>query len=122
MIELLGLVLWGLLVLTALALVWWRLTALIYRNEMDVRHLLVEEATDERIWNLTINALLLVDVCIRTPGEQDVNAVAIAVTGWTREERIEAFRWASLEHLHANDNPEVVRLPCPPHVQVLRTP
>lgn len=120
MIELFGLVLWGLIVLGALALVWWYLTARIYRSEMDVRNLLVEQATEDRIEDLTINALLLTDVCMKGPLEQNVFEVEMAVAGWTRDERIEAFRWASLEHLHANDNPEVVRIPCPPHVQTLR--
>jgi hypothetical protein len=68
-----------------------------------------------------VNALLLTDVCMTSPvGEQDIEAVEQAVAGWTDDQRADAFRWAALEHLHANDNPGVERVPCPPHVRALR--
>lgn len=67
-----------------------------------------------------INALLLTDVCMTSPLEQDIAAVERAVAGWDDEQRARAFEWAALEHLYANDNDEVERIPCPDHVKALR--
>jgi hypothetical protein len=68
-----------------------------------------------------VNALLLTDVCMESPiGQTDVAALARAVDLWTDDQRAAAFEWAAIEHLHASDNDDVKRVPCPPHVQVLR--
>lgn len=121
MSELYWILFWFAVVGAALLLVRWRLGFWIYRGDGSfIRRLLVEQAADERLEDLTINALLLTDVCMAGPLKQNIVEVKLAVAGWSREERATAFQWATLEHLHASDNPEVRRIPCPPHVQILR--
>lgn len=41
------------------------------------------------------------------------------VEPWSVEKREAAADWAGREHVHASDNPDVERLPCPEHVKVL---
>lgn len=69
-----------------------------------------------------VSAMLLTDMCMvpGNPLEQDIDAVKVAVDGWTPDERAAAFEWAACAHLKAGDNDDVVVPPCPPHVQKLR--
>lgn len=60
---------------------------------------------------ICVTALLLTEL-------ENIEAVEAAVSGWTEEQRFQAWNWATLEHLYASDN-EVDRVPCPEHVQQL---
>jgi hypothetical protein len=73
------------------------------------------------------NALLLTDAGMAPPWtsgennhEADFDKLTKEVESWTDDQRAEAFEWAALSHLRANDNDDVVVPECPPHVQKMR--
>lgn len=71
-----------------------------------------------------LTALLLTDTGVAPPWTQsdgtDVTTLQAEIESWTDDQRADAFEWAALSHLHANDNDDVEVPPCPPHVEKLR--
>lgn len=78
------------------------------------RHAADAEPTEEVGPRQVITALLLTDFEEITRTQESI------IVCWSSEMRREAFEWAFREHLHAGDNEDVGRLPCPAHVIALR--
>lgn len=64
-------------------------------------------------------APLTIEMVIDLLGLASKFATREDVEPWSVEKREAAADWAGREHVHASDNPDVERLPCPEHVKVL---
>jgi hypothetical protein len=80
------------------------------------------DKTGEELKELTLDSLLLVDVCMSALSRDDVDdqRLEAVLASWTDEQCRQAARWAWQTHIRASDNDHLPEPVCPPHVQVLR--